>query len=262
MELKSRTPDNVTFTTSGSHKTNGAADASVQAECDPFRGATVKGKIDTAGVTSTTLELQNHFLEGLKLTAAAATPPIGSSALIASATLGVDYSAGMFSLAAGVDPFKGAASSSAVTSLGLSQGKFLKGGCTAAYDLNKSALKAFGAKVSFVDGTYAITAGVKGDSKLALEYGLSYYHDISIGMQLATEMAVDSSNKVSIAAGSSWRIDPHTSVKAKVDTTGTLGLSYKHVLNNITTVTLAGSFDLNLDPTKTKTGVVLNINPR
>lgn len=256
VELKTKAPDAVTFTTNGTHKTGGAADASVQAECKPMAGLTVKGKIDTAGVTSTTFESENAVVGGLKLTLAGATPPLDKAGLLASVACGAEYSTDVLHALASYDYLKGGASCSAVTCLGP-----CKGGVSLAYDVNKGALKGYGAALSYGSAGYTLTGACAGDPKAGLSYNCTYHHAVSPDMQVAAQVGVGTDGKTSIAAVGSWVLDAEATAKAKVDSCGMLGLSYKRKLSKATTVTFAGCFDLSLDGSKTKTGIALNLAP-
>ncbi|KAJ1619644.1 putative outer mitochondrial membrane protein porin [Pavlovales sp. CCMP2436] len=255
VELKTKAPDSVTFTTNGTHKFAGAADASVQAECKPLAGLLVKGKIDTAGVTSTTIESDGHAMKGLKLILSAGTPPLDKSGLLASASGGFEFSNPAVVALGNYDYLKGSASCSAVTAYLNSAG-----GVSLAYDVAKGALKGYSAKASYTMPTYALTGGCDADSKGKISYGCSLYHTLGPDMKVAAEVGIADS-KASIAAVACWAIDKESTAKAKVDSCSMLGLSYKRKLGKATTLTVAGCFDLNLDGAKTKTGIALALAP-
>lgn len=256
VELKTKAPDSVTFTTNGAHKVGGAADASVQAECKPVAGITVKAKVDTAGVTSTTLESEGHLVKGLKMTLAGATPPLDKAGLLASAACSLEYSADTVSALCSYDHLKGAAAASGVVSYAA-----LKGGASVLYDVNKGALKLAQLKLALGKPGYAVVGSVKSDLKATPELGCSYHHDVGGDMQVAAEVGLVPGGKTSFAAGAVWALDKESTAKAKVDTAGMLGLSYKRKLSKVTTVVLAGCFDLNMDGSKTKTGVAITLAP-
>lgn len=255
VELKTKAPDAVTFTTNGTHKLGGAADASVQAECKPYTGLVVKGKIDTAGVTTTTVEADGHVAKGLKLILAAGTPPLDKSGLLASASGGFEYSGPAVSALGSYDYLKGGATCSAVAAYARSAG-----GVSLAYDVAKGALKGYSAKLTYGMPTYALTGTCNADAKGKLNYACSIFHTVSPDMQVAAEVTLADS-KANVAAVASWAIDKESTGKAKVDSSSMLGLSYKRKLSKATTLTIAGCFDLNLDASKTKTGIALALAP-
>ncbi|KAG8458533.1 hypothetical protein KFE25_003068 [Diacronema lutheri] len=255
VELKTKAPDSVTFTTNGSHKFGGAADASVQAECKPYGGLLVKGKIDTAGVTTTTVEADGHLAKGLKLICTAGTPPLDKSGLLASASGGFEYAGPMVTALGSYDYLKGAATCSAVTAYACSSG-----GVGLNYDVAKGALKGYTAKLAYTMPTYSVTGTCNADGKGKLDYACSLFHVVGPDMSVAAEVGIADS-KTRLAAVASWAIDKEATAKAKLDSCSMLGLSYKRKLSKSTTLTVAGCFDLNLDASKTKTGIALALAP-
>lgn len=255
VELKTKAPDSVTFTTNGAHKFSGATDASVQAECKPCGGLLVKGKIDTAGVTTTTVESDGHLTKGLKLICAAGTPPLDKGGLLASASAGFEYSGPAIAALGSYDYLKGGATCSAVTAYAGATG-----GVSLSYDVAKSALKGYSAKLSYAMPAYVLTGACNADAKGKLDYACSVHHAVGPDMQMAAEVGIGES-KTCIAAVACWAIDKESTAKAKLDSSSMLGLSYKRKLSKATTLTVAGCFDLNLDASKTKTGIALALAP-
>jgi hypothetical protein len=255
VELKTKAPDAVTFTTNGGHKVGGAADGSVQAECKPLAGVLVKGKIDTEGVTTTTVEADGHAMKGLKLICGLGTPPLAQSGLLASASAGFEFGGPTCSALANYDCLKGSASCSAVTGYANALG-----GVSLNYDVAKGTLKGYSAKLAYTQPSYALVGAANADGKGALAYACSLHHAVAADMAVAAEVGI-AGGKTRVAAVASWALDKETTAKAKVDTSSMLGLSYKRKLGKATTLTVAGCFDLNLDASKTKTGIALALAP-
>jgi voltage-dependent anion channel protein 2 len=255
IEIKTKAPDAVAFTTNGSHKPGGAADASVQAECKPYAGLLVKGKIDTAGVTTASCESDGHAMKGLKLIIGAGTPPLDKGGMFASATCGFEFTGATVSALGSYDYLKGGATCSAVTGYANASG-----GVSLAYDVAKASLKGYSAKLAYAGPAYALVGTYNADSKGAGSYACSLFHAVHPEMSVAAEVTVVES-KPRLSAAASWVVDKESSAKAKVDSGSMLGLSYKRKLSKATTITLAGCFDLNLDASKTKTGIALALAP-
>lgn len=81
------------------------------------------------------------------------------------------------------------------------------------------------------------------------EIGVNYFHKINSDLVVGTEVALDpnSSDKkdTRMVFGTQYRVDDSTTVKAKVDVTGKVGLSYIQKFTKSSSFTLSASIDTN-----------------
>lgn len=89
----------------------------------------------------------------------------------------------------------------------------------------------------------------------------SYSHIVSKTFSVAADIAYEkASEKVVLTMGSKHEIDDDTTLKTKIDTAGSISLSYIQEIRKNTTLTLCSKFDvLNLDAPSHKFGLSLVI---
>lgn len=255
-EVKTKTANGVTFTPKATNA-GGKFDASLAAKYMFPGKVSGEGKIDTAGVLSTTVETA-RFAKGLTLTLDTSTPTSGT-ALFSSAKATADYKQEAFAAKATYEYYKQAASA-AVSAV---YGSFTMG-CSADYSVAKSSLAKCAAACQFVqpDFTLCATLSDSPGKPGSTVYAGSYFHKISSAMQVGGELTKTSSD-TGFAFGCLYKLDKSTSVKGKVNTDGILSASYKQAISPMTTLTLAAAVDT-VDlaaSSKHKVGMELKIAP-
>lgn len=75
---------------------------------------------------------------------------------------------------------------------------------------------------------------------------VSYSHHVRAGFSVGAQMKYDRDSKATVLAmGSAHRLDGATTVKAKIDSEGTLALSYIQDIRSNTTLIMSSKFDVN-----------------
>lgn len=262
VELKTTTPNNVTFTPSATKqadKIDGQLKA--QANLPLLEKATLEVTLATAGTLAATIEAADAIAKNLTLTLDCETPAPGKPGLLAVGKATAEYKNPALSAKASFDYYKGDASASASTAY-----KSLVFGASADYAVPKSAVTKYlvGAQYTAPDFTVAAKVSEAIGKPDGAVYACSYLHSISKRMQVGTELTKASKKSdVALAFGCAYKLDKDVSVKGKVDSEGILSASYKQKLSPISTLTLATAVDtVNLaESSKHKFGLVLNITP-
>lgn len=255
VELKTKTPNGITFTPTGT-KSGDKFDGDVSAKYAFGGGVECEAKLNTKGVVCTTIEACDNITNGLTLTLDCET---GKDSLLGAAKCTADYKQEMINAKCTYDYY------SSVAGIALSTAyQSLTMGCSADYNIGKGDLTKYGAACQFVQPEFAVTAKLaetigKADGQV---YTCSYYHKVSNEMQVGGELQKAMKKPdVNLAFGCTYKLDKDTTVKSKVDSAGHLFASYKQKISKLTTMTLAAEIDtVNLD-SKHKFGMVLNLTP-
>jgi hypothetical protein len=115
-----------------------------------------------------------------------------------------------------------------------------------------------------VTGHGKVATTSKGSSS---ELGASYYHKLSSQVAVGTEVKFDVSNdpgkKPSLAFGTSYKLQPDSTLKARYDTEGRLALSLSQQVNRSVNLLVSTTIDTNAPSSKngTSVGFTLSLNP-
>jgi len=103
--------------------------------------------------------------------------------------------------------------------------------------------------VTWATDDYDVSASLstKGDKN---EIGVNYFHKVNSNLSVGTEITLDPQNTdakkdTRMSFGAQYRLDENATVKAKVDVTGKIGLSYLQKLNKASSLGLAAIIDSN-----------------
>lgn len=255
VELKTKTPNGITFTPTGT-KSGDKFDGSCSAKGSIF-GIETEAKLDTKGLLSGTFEAVDSIYKGLTLKAECES---GKSATLGKLDCTAEYKQDMLFAKLAYDYFGSVAGVQLSTAYNA-----LTMGCSADYSLKKSALTKYGLACQYVAPDFVVAAKIdeaigKSDGQV---YTCSYYHKVSGDMQVGGEVKKPmKKNDLSLAFGCQYKLDKDTTVKSKVDSEGMLYASYKQKISKLTTMTLAAQIDtVNLSESKHKFGMVLNLTP-
>jgi len=97
------------------------------------------------------------------------------------------------------------------------------------------------------------------------ELGVRFFHKVNSDAQIAAEVVFDTANadvKPKLEIGGQYNLKADTTIKAKLDTAGKLGLSFLVKQNNNAKITFSSTFDLNNPGGKNAStfGLTLNLN--
>ena len=135
-------------------------------------------------------------------------------------------------------------------------------GVDCAYATPKAALSKAVAACQYVQPDFVVGAKAS-HAKGATTLSCSYFHKVSGVMQVGVGLSKPLNKPdTDIEFGCAYKLDKDTTVKARVDSEGKLGTSYKQKISPLTTMTLAAQVDtVNLADNKHKFGLALNITP-
>jgi len=222
VEFKSKTECGTKFTTSlNNNNDSGSCAGSIEGEYKiPDRGVTVKHKWSNDNVLATDLTVEDEFIKGLKLTLDAAVKPpkeyksallkIGYKQEYLNANCDVNLSAGPIVNAAAVVGYKG----------------WLAGYQTS-FDSAKSKITKNNFTAGYVGADYALTTTVNDGDVFAG----SFSHKVSSSLEAGAQIALTTStNTVTVGLAAKYLIDDSSSLRAKINDIGQLGLSYQQDL--------------------------------
>jgi len=213
--------------------------------------------IGTSGALDLNIEAADAITKGLVLTAECSKEKPGKPGLLASANLIAEYKSDVFSCKTSYDYYKSDLLASISTAV-----KDITCGIDCSYNASKAAITKYAAAAQFVQPDF-VAMGKYEDKGGKGTLSCSYYHKVSGDMQLGVAVAKPLAKPdMNIEFGCAYKLDKDTGVKAKVDSEGFLGCSYKQKISPLTTMTLAAQVDtVNLADNKHKFGLVLNITP-
>jgi voltage-dependent anion channel protein 2 len=258
VELKSKTPNGITFTPS-STKSDKGLDGSLAAKYSIAKGMDTELTLNTAGVFKCTFEAAK-VIAGMNVKVEGETAAPGKPGMLSSGMTEVDYTTGPLKCKASYDFYKGDVIASA-------SGTFtgITVGAECGYSTTKSALSKYAAACQYVQPDFTVSAKL---SEVLAKSGSqtfsgAYYHKVSGDMQVGAELSkVASKSDVDLAFGCLYKLDKTTTVKGKVDSDGKLLASFKQQLSPLTLITLAAEIDtVNLNEGKHKFGMVMNLTP-
>lgn len=259
VEVKSKTPNNVTFTPSATK--SGDKFAGQLATKYMFPGA-IEGEatMSTGGTLAVTLENADSIAKGLTTTLECETAAPGKAGPLSSGKCVVDFKQDLFTCKASYDYYTGAAHAAATTAaMGMTVGACCN------YSMPKGALTGYAGALQYSQPEFTLVGCVSEDCGKSdgQKYSCTYYHKVSSDMQVCG--ALDKAAKkpdMNLTFGCAYKLDKDTNVKAKVDSEGILSASYKQKISSISVLTLAAAVDtVNLSESKHKFGMQLNITP-
>jgi voltage-dependent anion channel protein 2 len=256
VEVKSKTSSGVTFTPTAT-KSGESVSGTLKAAYGILPWLDAECTIGTpSGSVALSMEADNALTKGLKLIAECERLP-SKPGLLQSANLIADYKSEMFACKTSYDYYKKdflASCSTVYAAMAM--------GLDGAYSVKKGAISKYAAACQYVQPEFTVSAKMedKGGKKTV---SCSYFHKVSGDMQLGVNIAKPlAKNDVKIEFGTAYKLDKDTTVKAKVDSDGTLCTSYKQKISSLTTMTLAAEVDtVNLADNKHKFGLQLNVTP-
>ncbi|KIJ54620.1 hypothetical protein M422DRAFT_200465 [Sphaerobolus stellatus SS14] len=225
LEVKTKTPSNVTFKVAGTRDTKTAGIAGdIEAKyLDPKNGLTLTQAWTTRNELRTQVELDNQIARGLKVDLTTALQPEKGTK---SAILNAVYKQPGLHSRAFLDVFKGP-SFTADTVLG--RDGFLLG-AEASYNVSEGKITRYAAALGFSAAEYAVTLHSLGNFKT---FAASYYHRVSPDVEAGAKAVYDTkatTSNVSLEVGAKAYLDSAAFVKAKINSSGFLVLGYTQAL--------------------------------
>jgi len=225
LEVKTKTPSNVTFKVSGKQdQKSNAINGDIEAKYADFKnGLVFTQSWTTSNILRSQLELENYMAKGLKLDLSTALLPEKGSK---SALLNAIYKQSGVHTRATLDLFKGP-TFTADTVLGRDGFLF---GAEAAYNVTEGRITRYAAAVGYNAREYALT--LHGLNNLST-YSASYYHRVSPDVEAGAKAVYDTkatTQGVTLEVGAKTFLDSAAYIKAKINNSGVLALGYTQTL--------------------------------
>ncbi|TIB72014.1 voltage-dependent ion-selective channel [Wallemia mellicola] len=225
LEVKTKTPSNVTFKVAGLRDSKSAAiNGDIEGKyVDAAKGVIFTQGWTTSNVLKSQLELENNIAKGLKLDIQSSLLPNGGGKSALAAAI---YKQPGLHGRAFLDLFKGP-----TFTLDSVVGKdgFLAGG-EASYSVQDGKISKYAAAVGYSAPEYAVT--LHGLNNLNV-FAASYYHrvsrDVEAGAKAIYDTKVGPSN-VNLEVGAKTYLDNAAFVKSKINNAGVLALGYTQAL--------------------------------
>jgi len=254
LEAKTKGTDGIEFTTEGTHNTDtGNVSASLETKFkhEPY-GLTLKEKWNTDNVVAGTVNLESKKVEGLKV-------DLDASYDVYTGTKSVKVKTGFQHS----DYFHGTADFDfgdlnvpTVYGSAVFAYKGIHAGYQTSYDISNSKLIDNNINVSYKNGDLVIHTSVLNASR----YVGSVHHQVNKDLSAAALLHWASDSSTFTVCGK-YALDEHTSVKAKLDNSLRLGLSYVQSLRPGLQVTMSGLFNAkSLEQGGHKLGLSLNFD--
>lgn len=239
LKVASTTEDGRTFTITGEHSSKSDeinADVAIKQK---ILGQTFTAKLFTGGSATSELKLDDLNVKGLTITLLGG---IGKSLGVGT----LEYCNGRVGATTAFDYYAGpdVKASTAVSFSAAQMAGFGVVGGEAVYDTSTKEVKGADAAVSYFDGKESeVTLHVQDKAKIGM---LSYSHGVRPGFAVGAQMRYDREAKTAaLAMGGAYRLDAATTVKSRLDSNGTLALSYIQTIRPKATLTLSTKFDVN-----------------
>jgi len=225
LEVKTKTPSNVTFKVAGSTdaKSNHISGDVEAKYVDPKNGFTVTQAWTTTNILKTNVEVENQIAKGLKFEINTSLHPDKGTKHGLLTTI---YKQPGLHSRAFLDVFKGP-SFTADTVIG--RDGFLLG-AEGTYNVTEGRISRYAAALGYSAPEYAVSLHGLGNLNT---FAASYYHRVSRDVEAGAKAIYDSkaaSGNVSLEVGCKAYLDPSAFIKAKVNSAGTLVLGYTQSL--------------------------------
>jgi voltage-dependent anion channel protein 2 len=225
LEVKTKTPSNVTFKVTGNHHykssvINGDLEAKY---ADPKHGLTVTKTWTTSNILKSQIELENQIAKGVKLDLQTSLAPEKNHK---TAHLNVIYKQSGLHTRTMLDVFKGP---TITTDTVIGRDGFLVG-AEAAYHVTDGKISRFAAAVGYNAPEYAIT--IHGLNNLNT-FSASYYHKVNPDVEAGAKAIYDTKTThhgVALEVGAKAYLDSAAFLKAKINNHGVLALGYTQAL--------------------------------
>jgi len=236
IEVKSNTPNNVAFKTTGKASHEGSTSGLVEAKyTDKASGTTLTQSWNTANALDTKLELNDSIAKGLKAEVLGSFLPASQAY---GAKMNLHFKQANFHGRAFFDLVKGpTANVDAV----IGQDGFLVG-ASGGYDVQKAAITSYSAAIGYAAPQY--TATVTAANNLSV-FSAAYYHKVNTQVEAGAKATWDSksSNSVGLEVASKYRLDPISFAKVKINDRGVAAVAYNVLLRPGVTLGIGASFD-------------------
>jgi voltage-dependent anion channel protein 2 len=241
LEVKTKTPSNVTFKVGGSRDSKSSIiSGDVEAKWSDYKhGLTVTQTWTTSNILRSQVEVDNQIAKGLKLDLSTALHPEKGEK---SALFNAVYKQPGLHTRAILDVFKGP-TFTADTVLG--RDGFLVG-AEAAYNVTDGVVTRYAAALGFNAPEYAVT--IHGLNNFRT-FSASYYHRVSPDVEAGAKAIYDSKSTnhgVALEVGTKAYLDSAAFFKAKINNAGVVALGYTQALRP----GVKASFGLALDTQK------------
>jgi voltage-dependent anion channel protein 2 len=225
LEIKTKTPSNVTFRVNGTRDSKtGHIAGDLEGKYSDFKNGTVLTNTwTTANVLRSQLEVENQLAKGLKLEAHSSLHPEKG---INSGLFNVTFKQPGYHARTSLDLFHGSNITSDVV---LARNGFLLGAETN-YNVNDGTITRYATALGYSAPDYAITLHSLSNMRL---FSASYYHRVNADVEAGAKAVYNSasaSNGMNLEVGAKVYLDQTAFVKAKIASTGILGLSYTQTL--------------------------------
>lgn len=251
LEVKSKTSTGVEFTCGGSSSTDGGAvTGNIETKYKiKEHGLTLTEKWNTDNTLNATVDLQDKVMPGLKLTLDGNfKPTVGSMA----GKLKTEYKHEKLVFAADMDLASGPAIN---ISSSVGHGPWALGYQTS-IDTAKSAITKHNFAVGYATKEMVVHATAN-DSKVC---GGGIYHRISPDLETGVTVSSAFGGNTNFGIGCKYSLGVDASIRAKVDNSSKIGLSYQQRLRDGITLTLSTSLDgTKLNQPGHKIGVALEM---
>jgi len=248
-EWKGTTTTGVTIETNAVQKGEGAIVGTITPSYKyKDYGVSVLGEFNTNKDIKLETSVENQVVDGLKVTLTGEQK--GKDTF---ATLAGEYKHPKTSLNGSVDFGKSKGNTIKANSVFGHNGWLL--GLSAEYLLgsDNQELKLFNTTVGFSQKEFDVTVfgrivGAGGENKADKnEIGGTYYHnvrdDVSFGAEVVFDTTTNTESKPKLSLGASYKLQEDTTLKAKIDTTGVLGLSYSQRFSKNSKLTIGAKMD-------------------
>ncbi|KAJ1757840.1 Mitochondrial porin [Coemansia sp. RSA 1752] len=237
LEVKTTTANGVSFTVNGAQDIkSGAIISELKTKyADKVNGLTYTESWNTANLVTGQVEIANKFAKGLKLELS------GSSALNSAKRAlrtKINYQQDNLFARVNVDALNPAVTADVT----ISRDGALAG-AELAYNLNSGAVTKTNSTLGFAGPDYMIT--MQGNNSLNM-FQLAFYQRVTANVEAGARAVYDYKNPeggVSAELATKYVLDKDAFVKAKVDNSGRMGLSFTQTLRPGVKLSLAGLFD-------------------
>jgi len=236
IELKTKTASGVEFTSGGSSNTDsGKVDGSLETKYK-FKeyGTTFTEKWNTNNQLSTTVDVQDKILKGLKLTFDSTfSPQTGAK----SGKVKAEYKHDLVTVNSDVDLNLGGPLVNASAVVGH---KGWLAGYQLAFDTGKSKLTKNNFCLGYSVGDFVLHTNVN-DGQV---FGGSVFQKVNPNLETAINLGwTANKNETSFGIGCKYALDKNASLRAKVNNSSQVGLGYQQKLREGVTVTLSALID-------------------